>query len=731
MNLRSRTFVLLRLGWRAGTTSEAGTLRYIALTLATLAMCLSSVALATVDITYAARADREVARAPITHLPDSPGKPVALWGASFDTVDDRQYSVVFVEPLVPDAPIPPGLSAWPAPGHAALSPGLAEAGHGESITARFGVAAGVIGPAGLSAPDERLAYVRPPQGLLPKTIMQEIEGFGSPSQPPLGDALFIQSASTFRLVVSFLMIVPAFVLLLVAARTGAKGRDQRFALVATLGGGRYARTMISLGDGILPIVTASVGGLAAVAALTSSDLRIPFVKYHLLAADMKGSVTTLVAACLISGLASAVIVILSDNIGPRRRRSTRPTGKAKSPVWTAALAPVMLLVATRGPDLFPARSPLHMLTNYVGVAGTLLMLPALVGLCAKFFGMRLASAARRWRLSGSLLAGRWMSSEPRAVARATAGIVAAVCILIQIQVWSSFLGDPVREARTAVAVAGDGMQLVKVKSDAAPQQLDHFYTAIAGIGLPLKLVNSPTTRSLRITASCDALKRADLPCAASAGTEIRSRQPRTRMLIDIMDSPGYTVSSIVGDPAAATEDKDSFSVVALVSDNGAALDRPAIEAAAYRTLPGGADVSRVGGDWLVGANVNADHARWIVLLGVFSLVVLALACTLGALGEYVRWSRALAPISVLSGSRRVFWSSGAWSVFVPITLAGAVSIPIGVLLAYPQTEGGRSSVSADLLQACATGVALIGGAIYLWALKSSRDITSKWQPNGN
>jgi len=62
MNLRSRTFVLLRLGWRAGTTSEAGTLRYIALTLATLAMCLSSVALATVDITYAARADREVAR---------------------------------------------------------------------------------------------------------------------------------------------------------------------------------------------------------------------------------------------------------------------------------------------------------------------------------------------------------------------------------------------------------------------------------------------------------------------------------------------------------------------------------------------------------------------------------------------------------------------------------------------------------------------------------------------
>ena len=149
-----------------------------------------------------------------------------------------------------------------------------------------------------------------------------------------------------------------------------------------------------------------------------------------------------------------------------------------------------------------------------------------------------------------------MAAEPAAVARATAGIIATVCVLIQIQVWTGFLGDPVREARAAVAVAGDGIQLVKVKSDALPRQLQDFYAAIAPVAQPLELVNSPTTRSMRITGSC---------------------------------------------------------------------------------------------------------------------------------------------------------------------VAAATSLPTGVLLAYPETEGGRSSVSTDLLQACAVGIGVLAVAVYLWAdLRRSR-----------
>lgn len=732
MIFKSSAFILLRLGRRAGANSDAGTLRYVALSLATLAMCISSLALAAVDVTYSARAQREIARAPISHLPESTGKPVAMWGAGFDTVNDRQYSVIFIEPLTSAAPLPPGVTAWPAPGQAVLSPALLNIGDREGITERFGAMAGVIGAAGLSAPGERLAYVRPPsESLLPKSIMQEIEGFGSPSQPPLGDGLFVQPASTFRTVVSFLMLLPAFVLLLVAARTGAKGRDQRFALVATLGAGRSARALISLGDAWLPLLGGMAGGLAITVALAGFDLRIPLVRYDIAATNMRESVGILVLACLIATLASALIVIVSDTVSSQRGARTRPAASKRSPVRAAFLFPLMLLIATRAPDLFTPGSPLHMLVNYFGVAGTLLTLPAVVGLSAKVFGMLLASMAKRRHLSGSLLAGRWMAAEPAAVARATAGIIAAVCILVQVQVWTSFLGNPVREARAAVAIAGDGMQLVKVKSDASPKQLNDFYAAIVDMALPLKLVNSPSTRSLQITGSCEALKRVDLLCSYSTPTSVRSRQPRMRMMIDIADSPGYAIVPAVGNPAEATVEKDGFSFVVLISEIGVALDRPSIVAAAYRTLPGGADVSSVGGDWLVGANVNADHSRWIILLGVFGLVVLTLTCTLGALGEYVRWSRALAPISVLSGNRRVFWSGAAWSVFIPIASAGAASIPVAVLLAFPQTEGGRSSVSADLLQACAAGIGLVGVAVYMWALKSSRDINRRWLPNGS
>jgi hypothetical protein len=84
--------ILLRLGRTAGKNSETGNLRYLALALATFALGLAFLAFAAADITYSARAHREMDRAPITHLPESHERPVALWGAGFDTVNERQYS---------------------------------------------------------------------------------------------------------------------------------------------------------------------------------------------------------------------------------------------------------------------------------------------------------------------------------------------------------------------------------------------------------------------------------------------------------------------------------------------------------------------------------------------------------------------------------------------------------------------------------------------------------------
>jgi hypothetical protein len=731
MTSRSYPYVLFRLGRRAGRAAEAGTIRYVALALAAFAMCLSAVAVAAIDITYSARLEREIARAPVTHLAESGRQPVALWGAGFDTVDDRQYSVVFVEPLIDSAPLPPGLAAWPKPGQAILSPGLTEAGKQEGIATRFGTMAGTIGPAGLSAPDERLAYVRPPRGLVPRSIMQQIEGFGSPSQPPLGDGLFVLPASMFLSAVTVLMIVPALVFLLVAARTGAKGRDQRFALLATLGGGRTARAWMSLGDALMPALVGSLGGMAVAGLITITDLRVPFVNYALAAGDMKQSLGLLIISCLIAGLVTVLVAVASDWAQPRRGRGVRPTGQRRPPVRIAALAPFMVLLATRGPDFFEPGTPLHMLVNYAGVIGTLLTLPAVVGLGAAVLGKWLVAVARLRRLGGTLLAGRWMAGHPATVARTTAGIIAAICLLVQTQVWTTFLSSEVRTARAAIAVAGDGIQLAKVKADVSAAQLNAFYRSIADTALPLLLVNSPSARELRITGSCAVLERVDLDCAAANRIDERVRQSRMRLLIDIADTPGYSVVSSVGDPARAAVARDAFTLTVLVAAKGAALDRPAVEAAAYRTLPGGADVSKVGGDWLIGANVPADHARWVVLLGMFGLVVLALTCALGALAEFVRWSRILAPVSVLSGSRRVFWSCAAWSVSVPVLLAGAVAIPMAVLLAVPQTSGGHSSVSRPLLWACVSGVWLTGIAIFAWALRSSRDIGRRWLPRGD
>ncbi|MDK8450279.1 hypothetical protein [Corynebacterium mastitidis] len=70
-------------------------------------------------------------------------------------------SAVYLWPLVEDAPLPPGVAQWPAPGEAVLSPALREMAAEEGLDSRYGRVAGTIGPEGLATSGEPLAYVVP------------------------------------------------------------------------------------------------------------------------------------------------------------------------------------------------------------------------------------------------------------------------------------------------------------------------------------------------------------------------------------------------------------------------------------------------------------------------------------------------------------------------------------------------------------------------------------------
>jgi hypothetical protein len=431
-------------------------------------------------------------------------------------------------------------------------------------------------------------------------------------------------------------------------------------------------------------------------------------------------------------LVFAVLALL-DGVAVSRSRRPRPLGTRRPPVRVAGLFPIMVLVAVQGPRLFEPGTPLFLLANYVGIIGTLLTVPAVIGLVVSVLGSGLATLGRRRALSGTMLAGRWLATNSGTVARIAAGIVAAIGLLIQAQVWFGFLGSPVQQAQRAHHRAGDSVQILYRPQEAPPQQLAALFRALSGTAEPMRLVMDPFTRRIQIIGTCPALSAVHLDCTGADHSISRTaagRDVRLQSLMSAYAVDAATVTVRVGDPASTVTGPTLQSVVALVSPDGRPLSAARIERAAYRTMSGTTTAYPIGGSWLVGAAVNADQGRWLLLLGVLGVLVLTIACGISGLGEFTRWSRKLAPITVLAGNRRVFLTSAAWTVFLPVLAAGAIGIGIALWLALPIVNTGFSRFSTTLIQACGIAVAALAALLWLTAIRTASLQSRTWTPGG-
>lgn len=138
-----------------------------------------------------------------------------------------------------------------------------------------------------------------------------------------------------------------------------------------------------------------------------------------------------------------------------------------------------------------------------------------------------------------------------------------------------------------------------------------------------------------------------------------------------------------------------------------------------------------GASWLIGGTPNRDQARWSVLFGGLGIAVLAAAAGLAGMAEFLRHGRALAPLSVLTGGHRVFRTSAAWSVFLPLGLAGVLGAAVGVLLAGPVVHAGAPPISATTLTGCAVVVIALGLVMWVWAASTAVRQAVAWRPGGD
>ncbi|WP_199736919.1 MULTISPECIES: ABC transporter permease [Micromonospora] len=155
--------------------------------------------------------------------------------AQVDTVfRNRPVRGRILHPEGPDAPLPPGLTAFPRDGEVVVSPALREllgSPDGALLAPRLGGArvAGTIGPEGLAGPHELTFYLGRDNLTADHAMRLDHFGGGGPADE-FGPVLWL-----LVVVVVVVLLLPIVVFLGAAVRFGGEQRDRRLAALRLLG----------------------------------------------------------------------------------------------------------------------------------------------------------------------------------------------------------------------------------------------------------------------------------------------------------------------------------------------------------------------------------------------------------------------------------------------------------------------------------------------------------------
>ncbi|MFB7089680.1 hypothetical protein [Streptomyces sp. NPDC056296] len=712
---------LLRMGRAASRSAEAGRIRYFALfaatTVAVLAVCGFLLAASSFD----GRTERSQARWP--QVTDT-GSATLLWRATLASVDDRQYDVVYIEPLTPDAPLPPGLEHWPEPGQAVLSPALKAVGH--QVRGEYGRAVGTIAPDGLESPSEYFAYVRPTVERLDPEGMTKASGFGVSWTPSLGEHMYNFGPKEFHWAYLALVGLPAGLFVVIAARVGAAARDRRTAILTALGASGGARAWFTVGEAFLPVTLGASTAVVAVAPVLLTDVPLPVVDFVLYVPDVRAAIPALVGAVLGVPLAVLAAVVL---LQPRYRpgASTRPVAAKRRREWMLWLFPVALFGTVRGTDLAPYDLRLPVLA--AGSVITIALLPGVAGAVVSAAGPALARfGAARGRV-GMLVAGRRLAVGARPVARLVAAVVVAVGLAAQGQIAISLFTDMSDRVHAVEEHLGTSVLRVSTTLSTATADVAAFERDL-GTGVHALAV----TRDFRsgrtdLVADCSVWRDLGVKCPTAAPAELRTRHAGLAQAAELERSVGARLYARTGNVTETVRTAEEPALVILAQDGRElSLSRVHQAANAHVAMATNVQVFAMAGTF-GGSGEGIAAQRWLELLSVAGVLVIVVVAGIGSVAQFVRTGRELGPVSVLSGNGRVYYAVSVWSLLVPTAFAVCAAVAVTWYVTTPLMAG-----SADRLSALsAVGAAGLACAAVMawWGARTASAAGLVWRPRND
>ncbi|WP_030326435.1 hypothetical protein [Streptomyces flavochromogenes] len=716
--------------WRIGASTahraEAGRIRSWALALATALLTLAVGGLAVTDASFDGRTQRTLERSPrlTAAYPDEPMR--ALWRWDPAEADGLAYDVIHLEPLTDRLTPPPGLPRWPLPGEAFASRALLDASGADAVAAQYGRLAGVIEPAGLEAPGEFLVYTRPTAAMLDRSVMQGISGFGETTGTGvLGEHLHYFGKAEFLAAYAGFVLLPVALLVAIAVRTGATARDRRTMLLAALGSSRFARACCTAGEAARPVALGAAAGAVAMLPALIIDIPLPSTTFILAARDVRA------AAPLVAGILVAVpaaILLVTALAQPRRRaQATRPTAvRTRRATWSLWLFPVALLFTVRVVDLAPPDTVVVLYaTGYLLV---LVTLPSAIGTCVSLLGPHLATLGYRRGAAGPLLAGRRMAAAPHTVTRLVAALVIAIGIAVQIQVWTASLtaaGQGAVDSRERL-----GTSVLRVAPYAEPAKVQAFHDALPPEVHALAVqVHAEGKGQVELVGDCPALRELRISCnerpqpISFATSESRLRE----YLGGVGAADGMEVVVRSGDIAQLAAAADAGRELVLFGTGGQQLPLATLNGVAHRHLAMTARVDYVlnGG----GLGKLTIAAGWLRLLSTAGITIVCLSAGIGAITDFLRFGRELAPLSVIAPGRRLYGAVAGWSLLLPAALASLAGVGLAWWLAAPV----RSVAPSDPLglASLTSGALVCALALTVWGAATALRAATGWRPGGD
>ncbi|MFJ3978682.1 FtsX-like permease family protein [Streptomyces sp. NPDC090021] len=654
---------------------------------------------------------------------------VALWLERPDYADGQAISVIFLEPLQPDASPPPGLDRWPEKGEAFLSPQAAKHAAG-ALVSRYGTMGGTIGRTGLTEPNELLVYTRSPvEGIFGETNHRtRISGFGHPNSQFIDyftvSHQFERPYSDLWILLLLFTVMPAAVSLMVVVRGGAELRDRRISMLEALGASSSARLFVVTGEAAAPVLAGSLLAAAAAWGTTLWDTALPFTGYTVSAHDV-ASLRLWTPVLILAAPALVLAISALRYAKPPKRTSTRPQQTRAMPgrtVWVlAGIGSSLCLYGTWRED-GPGR-----VVFFFGVMLVLAVLPILAGRLSGSLGSSIASHSLRRGDAAGLIAGRWLAARPIVLAVLSAAMILGLGLTTLGQVVTSQLEGPEIVARHLAGVNDHNAVLIKASGDPSRfdqlrQRLPDHHTA---------LIYREDGRTI-LSADCESLAffgtLSTCPTTVTKLTDaIPTVQTTPRTALAVLGLTPDIVSITTRSPGITDPANVSLVVFNTSGGSGAAQ----IWNTAYRTLGFPMlDVPVESG--MLGAQARGDYVKWVLDAALIGLLALVLAGIVGAASVFDDQARSLGPVASFRSDRSFYLRVALWNLSVPLAVVGAGAGGATYLLGQMLLSiGDGGELSAGFVAAGSLGIAIGGVIISVICAEIATRRSRIWRPTND